>query len=223
MLYVFYHNFFFFYHNFSILDMVDKKVYDDSVQRSSSQPSPRAPSTVSCTPEFRQSWLPTRLGPQLQTLPALWNQSLFAQMISSLCSNDFSTAGVSSYVCIARVPSQMGTVVPLCFSILRLSSKIPSTSTQLQSRSGRKRNQWIIAPISSFFCETILRQCLRGAQHVSSRSEPQLMMLVTSPIIYPPASFFAFSPISGFISWELMKQTNKQKLFLLLSEFFYLC
>lgn len=110
----------------------------------------------------------------------------------SLLPKYFILAVVSSSLCIARVPSQTGNV-PLYFSTTGLYSKVtvPSSSMQMQPGSGRKRNQWIIAPTSPSFYETILSQFLQGAQHVPCGSVPQLLMLETSSIIYP---FFWLSP-----------------------------
>ena len=112
----------------------------------------------------------------------------------------FILAVVSRLLCITRVPSQTGNV-PLYFSTTGLPSKVtvPSSSTQMQPGSERKRNQWITAPTSPSFYETILSQFLRGAQHVPCGSVPQLLMLETSSIIYPFFFFFGSLLISGFI------------------------
>lgn len=56
----------------------------------------------------------------------------------------------------------------------------------------------IIVPTSLSFCEIILKQVLQGAYHVPSGPEPQLLVLVTSSIIYFP-TFICFFPISSFI------------------------
>lgn len=119
---------------------------------------------------------------------------------SLLYSSDFTTAAASSFMCIARVPTQLGTITSFCFSTSGLPSvaSVPSASSQLQPRNGRKRNLWIIVPTSLSFCETILKKVLQGAYHVPSLPEPQLLVLVTSSIIYFP-TFFLLLPISSFI------------------------
>ena len=126
---------------------------------------------------------------------AIWSENINSVVVCIISPfpKYFSVAIISSSLCISRVPSQMGNV-HLCFSAPGLSSKPCWCDLEM----GGRRNQWIMAPTSPFFYKIVLRQVLHGAQYVSSESEPQLVMMVISSIIYP--CFFSCPFLrSGFL------------------------